>query len=75
MTGEYEVNIYWSNEDQLFIAEVPELPGWSHKQFRHEDGRATTVPVHAGRDIDPLLLRQIAKDVGLTVREFLAQLD
>ena len=23
----YEVIIYWSNEDQLFIAEVPELPG------------------------------------------------
>jgi predicted RNase H-like HicB family nuclease len=23
----YEVIIYWSNEDQAFIAEVPELPG------------------------------------------------
>ena len=23
----YEVIIYWSNEDQSFIAEVPELPG------------------------------------------------
>ena len=23
----YETIIYWSNEDQLFIAEVPELPG------------------------------------------------
>jgi predicted RNase H-like HicB family nuclease len=23
----YEVIIYWSEEDQLFIAEVPELPG------------------------------------------------
>lgn len=23
----YEVIIYWSNEDQIFIAEVPELPG------------------------------------------------
>ena len=22
----YEVIIYWSNEDQVFIAEVPELP-------------------------------------------------
>jgi predicted RNA binding protein YcfA (HicA-like mRNA interferase family) len=29
----------------------------SHKQFRHPDGRATTVPVHAGRDISPILLR------------------
>jgi predicted RNase H-like HicB family nuclease len=23
----YETIIYWSNEDQLFIADVPELPG------------------------------------------------
>jgi predicted RNA binding protein YcfA (HicA-like mRNA interferase family) len=43
----------------------------SHKQFRHPDGRGTTVPVHRGRDISPILLRQIAKDIGLTVEEFL----
>ncbi len=23
----YEIIIYWSNEDEVFIAEVPELPG------------------------------------------------
>lgn len=23
----YEIIVYWSNEDQVFIAEVPELPG------------------------------------------------
>jgi predicted RNA binding protein YcfA (HicA-like mRNA interferase family) len=43
----------------------------SHKQFRHEDGRATTVPFHKGRDISPRLLRQIASDINLTVEEFL----
>lgn len=43
----------------------------SHKQFRHPDGRATTVPVHAGRDISPILLRQIARDIGVTVEDFL----
>jgi len=43
----------------------------SHKQFRHPDGRATTVPVHGGRDISPILLRQIAKDIGLTIEQFL----
>ncbi len=43
----------------------------SHKQFRHSDGRVTTVPVHSGRDISPILLRQICKDIGLTVPEFL----
>ena len=23
----YEIILYWSNEDQAFLAEVPELPG------------------------------------------------
>jgi len=44
----------------------------SHRQYRHPDGRGTTVPFHAGRDISALLLRQIAKDIGLTMNEFLA---
>jgi predicted RNA binding protein YcfA (HicA-like mRNA interferase family) len=43
----------------------------SHKQLRHHDGRSTTVPAHQGRDISPILLRQIAKDIGLTVEELL----
>jgi predicted RNA binding protein YcfA (HicA-like mRNA interferase family) len=43
----------------------------SHKQFRHPDGRVTTVPFHQGRDISPILLRQIAKDIGVTVDDFL----
>jgi len=43
----------------------------SHKQFRHTDGRITTVPVHKSRDISPILLRQIAKDINLTVEELL----
>jgi predicted RNA binding protein YcfA (HicA-like mRNA interferase family) len=43
----------------------------SHKQYRHADGRCTTVPFHAGRDLSPILLRQIAKDIGLTVEEFI----
>ena len=44
----------------------------SHKRFRHPDGRATTVPVHAGRDLSPILLRRIARDVGMNVHEFIA---
>ncbi len=43
----------------------------SHKQFRDVGGRCTTVPFHQGRDISPILLRQIAKDVGLTVDDLL----
>jgi len=45
----------------------------SHKQYRHADGRCTTVPYHPGRDISPILLRQIAKDIHMTVTEFLDQ--
>jgi len=41
----------------------------SHKQFRHPDGRFTTLPFHPGRDISPILLRQIAKDIGITADE------
>jgi predicted RNA binding protein YcfA (HicA-like mRNA interferase family) len=43
----------------------------SHRQYRHPDGRATTMPFHAGRDISPTLLRKIATDIGLTVQAFL----
>jgi predicted RNA binding protein YcfA (HicA-like mRNA interferase family) len=42
----------------------------SHMQFRHADGRGTTVPDHGGRDISPSLLRKIARDIGMTAEEF-----
>ena len=45
----------------------------SHKQFRHADGRATTVPFHKGRDIAPSLLRKVARDIGLTVDQLLGR--
>lgn len=44
----------------------------SHRQFRHADGRGTTVPFHQGRDISPTLLRQIAKDIDLSIDDLLA---
>ena len=44
----------------------------SHKQFRHLDGRGTTVPFHKGRDISPSLLRKIARDIGLPVETLIA---
>jgi predicted RNA binding protein YcfA (HicA-like mRNA interferase family) len=42
----------------------------SHKQYRHPDGRVTTVPFHQGRDISPALLRAITRDIGMDVRDF-----
>jgi predicted RNA binding protein YcfA (HicA-like mRNA interferase family) len=44
----------------------------SHRQYRHADARGTTVPFHTGRDIAPPLLRQIAKDIGMTAQEFIS---
>ena len=56
--------------DALEFAEVRQRG--SHKQFRHADGRATTVPCHKGRDVSPILLRQIARDIGMTAEDFVA---
>jgi predicted RNA binding protein YcfA (HicA-like mRNA interferase family) len=44
----------------------------SHKQFRHADGRGTTVPFHQGRDISPVLLRKIARDIGMSAEDLVA---
>jgi predicted RNase H-like HicB family nuclease len=35
----YEIIIYWSNEDQAFVAEVPELPGC----MAHGDSQAVAL--------------------------------
>ncbi|MEA3428352.1 MAG: type II toxin-antitoxin system HicA family toxin [Thermodesulfobacteriota bacterium] len=43
----------------------------SHKQYRHPDGRFTTVPFHQGQDISPILLRKIVKDIDMIVKDFL----
>ena len=38
----------------------------SHHFLRHPDGRATTVPVHAGETIGPGLLSKILRDTKLS---------
>ncbi|MBD2308282.1 type II toxin-antitoxin system HicA family toxin [Chroococcidiopsis sp. FACHB-1243] len=55
--------------ENLEFAEVRQKE--PHMQFRHNDGRGTTVPFHQGRDISPRLLRQIASDIDLTIEELL----
>lgn len=42
----------------------------SHVRLRHVDGRGTTVPRQGAPDISPMLLRRIAKDIGIPVQEF-----
>jgi predicted RNase H-like HicB family nuclease len=39
MMPKYEVIIYWSDEDQVFVAEVPELPGC----MAHGDSQETAL--------------------------------
>jgi predicted RNA binding protein YcfA (HicA-like mRNA interferase family) len=43
----------------------------AHRFYRHPDGRTTTVPFHSGRDISPVLLRKICRDIDVTVESFL----
>ncbi|HYJ88367.1 MAG TPA: type II toxin-antitoxin system HicB family antitoxin [Pyrinomonadaceae bacterium] len=40
MTHKYEIIIYWSNEDQIFVAEAPELPGCMAHGDTHESALA-----------------------------------
>jgi predicted RNA binding protein YcfA (HicA-like mRNA interferase family) len=41
----------------------------SHHRLKHADGRATTVPVHAGRDVPKGTLRSVLQDVGLSAED------
>jgi predicted RNA binding protein YcfA (HicA-like mRNA interferase family) len=43
----------------------------SHHIMKHADGRGTTVPVHAGRDVAKGTLRSILSDADLTSEELL----
>ena len=38
----YEIIIYWSEEDQVFVADVPELPGCMAHGKTHDEALANT---------------------------------
>lgn len=42
----------------------------SHAFFNHPDGRTTTVPIHAGKDIDRGLFKAILNEIEITAEEF-----
>ena len=42
----------------------------SHARLEHEDGRATTVPIHGGQDIGRGLFRKILRDIEMSLEEF-----
>ncbi len=47
----------------------------SHVFFRHENGRTTTVPNHKGRDLARPLIREILREIELTLNDFLKELE
>jgi len=58
----YEIILYWSNEDQIFIADVPELPGC----MAHGDTQESAL-AHANKAIK--LWIDTAKEFGHPVPE------
>lgn len=65
----YEIIIYWSDEDQSFVAEVPELPGCMAHGATHQDALYNAqqamvlwldTALEMGRDIPQPLGRRLA---------------
>jgi predicted RNase H-like HicB family nuclease len=58
----YEVIIYWSNEDQTFVAEVPELPGCAADEATYQEALA---------NVEVIIQEWIetAKELGRTIPE------
>lgn len=46
----------------------------SHAQFKHPNGRRTTIPVHKGKDMKRGTLKAILKDIDVTLEEFVSLL-
>ena len=46
----------------------------SHAQFRHPDGRRTTVYIHEGKDVGKKTIKGIIIDLSMTVDKFIAAL-
>ena len=42
----------------------------SHTFYRHPDGRTTTIPFHVGKDLPRPLLREILREINLSVDEY-----
>jgi predicted RNase H-like HicB family nuclease len=68
MKPKYEVIIYWSEDDEAFIAEVPELPGCAADGKTHRDAlRNVEVVIQEWLDTARDLGRPIPKPKGRLV--------
>ena len=62
MEGKYEIIIFWSEEDDAFVAEVPELPGCMADGKTYQEALANAEEV-----IDEWI--ETAKDLGRALPE------
>jgi predicted RNA binding protein YcfA (HicA-like mRNA interferase family) len=46
----------------------------SHMRLKHPDGRVTTIPIHAGSQIQRGLLRKILRDLDWSIEDFITLL-
>jgi len=61
----YEVIIYWSNEDEAYIAEVPELPGCMSDGATYEEAlRNVEVIISEWIETAKMLGREIPEPKG-----------
>ena len=42
----------------------------SHAFYRHADGRTTTIPFHVGKDLPRPLLREILREINISINEY-----
>jgi predicted RNase H-like HicB family nuclease len=64
----YEVIIYWSDEDQAFVADVPELPGCAADGKTHREAlRNVEVVIRKWLDTAREIGRHIPKPKGRLV--------
>lgn len=42
----------------------------SHVFYRHADGRTTTLPHHPGRDLSRPLIREILREIDVSIEEY-----
>lgn len=60
--SKYEIIIYWSKDDEAFIAEVPELPGCMADGSTHQEALANAETI-----IDEWI--ETSKEIGRTIPE------
>lgn len=64
----YEIIVYWSKEDQAFIAEVPELPGCAADGATYQEAIANVeIVIREWIETAKELGRQIPKPKGCLV--------